>query len=488
MSALLSLWFASVTLVSLIYMIRILRAVRSGLIDPFFGILLASAAVYTLLAPSVVWLLGQEQEGSGSAVQYATAQLLTVGLFIGPMWLIYRSARGGNPLRPGCFAGLRTSNGMTVALGIGVLHGVLNMVILVRGDFFFQRVGFRAAAETTVGLSSVETAITGTFRDSVGLWIAMSMAALVLPRTTLRPSAMKVLALLLAALALLPSLANSRLDALILCATAAAMLVLTRPVRRVGRNPARERKWIAAIVLGGFLVIQLVMNARQYFLDDRTQSTEQTAIQIYQPLGDDQGLARVDCIDLMTRVEPDLSDLPGLEPFESTTWQVRRYIDRAGFDAFRLSGTTNPKSYFVQRYVSADQVDYYSCALVEGYGAFWIVGLLISGLLLGFLFRRFATQLGVRVGGQIGPAWYTSLALMIWMTKFEKGISWMLLGWLNIVPVVVLLVLLRPLRPSGRADALLSREESASSDVGRPPGPAKTRSKADPSALAGRHR
>jgi hypothetical protein len=410
---------------------------KSRHVDPFFAIYLGSGVIYTLIVPSLIML-----NDAARVIQYLQVQIAVVGLFFVPVMISYRfSGHRNDFLSRGRLSSLQVSRRISLVLLVGTIQGALSAYVLYRHGFFFQRLGNRASAEAAVSLSSQETVIVGTFEDAQNLWVVLCVLVLVRPpslglyRSLARLSALSTLVLVL-----IPAVVNSRLDSLLLLAVGAGAYLCFTECLNVGQR--LSWRWASGLLVAALGVVMVVQGLRSVILTDISDGVT-TGYSIGRPIDQSQGFARIDCVDFLVRVESDWNELPGFDAFRSTVWQIRRYLDPDGYRYFRLSGETNPKSYFVRRHIDSERSDYFSCSIVEVYGAFGWPGLLFSGIILGLLFR----VLGIAIIKGLCANTFVSilaLAIILWLVKFEKGMSGLVIGWTNQLVVVVFLTVVRP--------------------------------------------
>ena len=187
-----------------------------------------------------------------------------------------------------------------------------------------------------------------------------------------------------------------------------------------------------------------------------------TGIDVLNPFGsgifaDSQGVARLNCVDLMARM------LPGIQEKGPTfgaswgqvIWLGRRFIDPEGFDRYRLTMATTAKSHLMQEYLNWDFPDYFSCTATDLFGTFHVAGLLVGALALAGLFRFAGRALVLpRSGTHVILGIFVLTQILI----FDQEAATTFFGWPRRVPVLVLLLLLNPF-----ATATPSRVEAAPS-------------------------
>ena len=233
---------------------------------------------------------------------------------------------------------------------------------------------------------------------------------------------------------------NSRSAILLLAVTLAGWWLAFRPGRiQVTRAMAR-------LAVGAVLALYLAGVA----VNLRTAGWDWTSFAVFGQgpshlLGDNQGVNRINCIDLMARLDPAIEHRGAAwgDAWQNVQWIFRRFVDPVGFDRYRLSMLTTAKSYLMRRYLHMAVTDYYSCSLVDLFGNFHLLGYLIGAALFGISFRwyRRATT-SPRSGSEL-------ILALFWLTViiyFEQEAAVTLAGWLRKAPVLLAVLAARPFR------------------------------------------
>jgi hypothetical protein len=217
---------------------------------------------------------------------------------------------------------------------------------------------------------------------------------------------------------------NSRFSVLYLAVAAAIGLAqVHKPAYLVNRRTVRR---LAAAGIGVYLLGIGVLATRP--------ASSQGGLNI---LGDNQGLNRFNCADLIaqTRVltfgqTPD----PGI--WNGYVWTVRRFIDPAGFNEFRLSLQTTAKSQIAARFLGERQLDYYSCVGTDAIGGLGPLGLLVAAVVIAttlagsaWLFRR-STPMAVAAG-----SW-----LLFHVAVVDQEFGSLILSWTLKLPALAVMM------------------------------------------------
>lgn len=424
----------------------VVNRVKRKLVDPFFAIFFVSALIYLELAPTLALTFNQRASllslPAPTAAEYALIQTLLWVAFLGPLWFFYR-LKAPERSNPAVRTRIVPAH-WKVACAMGVVLPALYLGELLTRGIVFQRVGTLRAAQRVIDLPTTAYAIIRLFEDSAYFLAAIFM----LLRIRARSSSQRLWAT--AALVsvstgfMIPAAVNSRLNS----ATFLFSLVAWRAVLSPGSlalTQAIRRTGLAALV-AALLFGEVALNARR-IIPPALVGESVPAPSFYSPLGPGEGLARLDCVDLIARTEATIfRDGPALgAAWQSVPWLVRRYVDPVGFDAFRATGRTTGKGYMLRRYLGVDAPDYYSCSVSDQFGNFWIFGFLLSGVFFGLAFQIIHRT--VMALDRTNPR--ALLAVMFFASawlQFEKEASSMLFGWLNVLPILLVLMIFPPIR------------------------------------------
>jgi hypothetical protein len=169
---------------------------------------------------------------------------------------------------------------------------------------------------------------------------------------------------------------------------------------------------------------------------------------------------RLDCIDLIQRIEPSLAR-SGYEL--GAAWRVPAFIALTQFvapsasDEYKRTARTTAKSYLLERHTDLDPGDYYSCALTDLFGNFGVAGFPVgAGLLaLAFVMTRRVMSGGVPILGN--HVYWIGLVLAAHLIPFEQEFSTYLFGWIRYLPAALALLLINPVTKAGTRPAPIYR-------------------------------
>jgi len=154
-------------------------------------------------------------------------------------------------------------------------------------------------------------------------------------------------------------------------------------------------------------------------------------------LGDNQGLNRFNCADLVAQTELlTLRQNPDVGVWTGYSWTYRRFLDPAGFDKFRLSLQTTAKAQIANRFLAIKQLDYYSCTAADAVAVFGPPGFLVLAAVMALLLVWSARLLarGSPTSRMIA-AW-----LVFHVVVFDQEFGTLLFSWPLVLPSVLLTV------------------------------------------------
>jgi hypothetical protein len=367
------------------------------------------------------------------AAEYFRIQLYCLLFFQLPLVAAYHFCRRRRS-SPGVL-GVRRRAAVVVALA-GLAAVTWFAAIVTRQGMWSSRIGWEEAADKLVGLPVWDYLVLRTYQESCLFLIGILVVIVNASRGKIR-----LLALAAAVANILVvgvfGLMNSRSLMVLLVVTLTAWMF-----RGAGASNLGRRIGIAATsaVLAGYLTIVVVNVRNGSGMSFATLDPFRAGV-----FGDAQGYGRVNCVDLMARLLPQI-DARGPaygRAWESSVWLVWRFVDPAGWDALRRSLNTTSKSYLMRTYLGWPYPDYYSCELTDIFGNFHIPGLLLTALLTGWVFAVSLTQLRHPTSG---ARLVVAMFVVILMMSFDQEGSTLFLGWVRRAPPLLAVVLLGPLK------------------------------------------
>jgi hypothetical protein len=417
--------------------------------DVFWLALYLQALVYLFLAPN----LATRELPDGVIRRYQWLEWWLLGLFIVPATAIYtmlarRLGRHAGPprrfeLNP---SGSALVAGLSLALAAGYLWVAFNR------DLLYRRLGWEGLAEAQLQLSLVEFGFYRTFIELGPFLLAVQLLAL---RTTSRGQGLRVLwtsSVVVTTLAFgLHVLVNSRLAAILLVVLVGSILVVTA-TEDLLRRPERILALVAAVLVG-FYGLRVVENVRVSIAAGGSALDPQNLLLGRDAAGggEEAYYWRLNGVDLMA-LSADNLERQG--PAHGALWAVPALlaldpvVRTSVTEQLKRATLTTAKTFMLLRYVGLALPDYYSCMLTDAYGNFGRAGFVLVAVVLGGL----AAAVGWGLGASTSPA--MAIVACFWAVRtlpFEQEFVTLLVSWVKLLPVVVLVVLARPLR---RADAV----------------------------------
>jgi hypothetical protein len=414
--------------------------------DFLFLIFFTSTVAYLEVAPLAVLLRGDPQTtieryvlpGPRTyLVEHAEMCVAALLLFQLPLVLIYYAR-----LRPRSVPDIRTvvaTRSASLVAGLALLMPIFFLWVGYRHNLIAIRsYGQRLLTVALVTMPPAEFLVYRLYQETAIFLTGITFFILVRSTGMTRRIAAGALAANLVAYGIW-GLTSSRSAIVLMAVCLTAWWLRVYPARlRWGR--AVRRIVIVAMLAG--VGVSIAINFRT--LDAR----ERVGVAVLNPFrlgmfGDNQGYARLDCVDLLARLDRAISSEGAAwgEAWYGYTWIVRRFIDPAGFDQFRLSMRTTAKGFLMRRYLRVDAVDYYSCSLVDLFGNFNWLGFPLAALVFGGCFRFFRTAMFRPSSGTSIIAGVFVVTSILYFDQ-EAGIT--LFGWVRQLPVVVGVIVAKP--------------------------------------------
>ena len=171
---------------------------------------------------------------------------------------------------------------------------------------------------------------------------------------------------------------------------------------------------------------------------------------------------RINGIDLMAKITPQAIN----KGFAfGKAWRIPSYViisqlfNRENVNKYKLSYTTTAKSYLMKYYTTdmQEMTDYYSCTATDAYGNFWIFGFPLLAWALAIL-CFYGTKLFVNP--RSGNSLLLGIFILMHIFSFETEFISILLGWIKIVPLLLILILFNPIKISGSSNENVVTEKN----------------------------
>ena len=379
--------------------------------------------------------------------RYAEMQWLALALFELPLLLVYWILVRRPLRRRTATLGFSASRATLLAAG-SLLLGIGYVAVSLRSGLLYRRIGEQiATAQLQLDLASF--AVYRGFLEAGLFLVAALYVYRRLPGQRPRRTRVVLLAGLWGTLGCfaLYALVNSRLTALLICATLYGVHQLT------DRTPARGIRLARAATIG------LVLAAAAYGL--AVVSNVRDAYSRGRPVVDVRNLVPQSSRDA-TIDRPTYWRLNGLDiivlisdnvrrdgPAYGTAWAVPFVVSLDPIVRTPLTvqlkeaALTTSKSFLMLRYAGVARTDYYSCMLTDAYGNFAEAGFLIAAIVLAV---ALALSTRALVSLRSPAAIVVAVFVVTRLLPFEQEFGTVLYGWLKLAPGVLVLALWSPLR------------------------------------------
>ena len=157
-----------------------------------------------------------------------------------------------------------------------------------------------------------------------------------------------------------------------------------------------------------------------------------------------QWLSRMDCMDLITKMQPALEN-SGYAYGEA--WQtpfliaVGQFISPSLVHQAKSQAVTTAKVYLMENYTQIVSKDYQSCSLTDVYGNFGYIGFVFAAIFFAF---TFAILRYILLNTNSLRVIFLGLILAVHLLIFEQEFISYLIGWIRYVPIACILLLLIP--------------------------------------------
>jgi hypothetical protein len=421
--------------------------------DYFFLLLYGQAVIYLHVAPT---LAATTMEPRFQAI-YVWIQLAALLLFELPFALLY--GRLMQRPTPAGHEGFRLETQSLKGVILGVLAAVYSVwfiwTVVSRG-LLFMRIGPEGVLERYEELPVLVWAGYRMFASGGGI-----LAAALLIMALRASGRMTRLALGLAWLVTVGTYGaneffNNRLQSIVLVLVTAGLLLHYRA------HDTRLHRWRIAALGGVALALSLYANKvvgviRSNFLaygEVRTEWFNPFYRETVKIEGEDTPLyLRLNGIDLMAQITPRAWQ-DGFA--HGAAWNgtlaplVLAFVDREKANEIKHTFETDSKVYLLQHYTSITSSDYFSSTLMDAYGNFGLLGIMLVALILGI-----ACATGTR--WLLYPGFPAAPLAGIWLIylilPFEHPLITTFNNALRFAPLLLLFLALNPLRRHGPASA-----------------------------------
>jgi hypothetical protein len=388
-----------------------------------FVYLLVVAGVYLQLSPSAS-LVGRSLPGvDARAGKYVLFQVCSFLLFSVPAALLYARLRPRQRDRDRELDAPSLNSRPITLLLFGVT--LLRVVIIGRYHLWHLRIG-EVVAAVVVAVPTVPYSVLRLANEMVYPLLTVAVWVIANDRRH-RARWIGWGALAFAAVfELLYAMLNSRYSVLLLFLALGLGFVQVRPTSRLFSRRIIRRLIVVTLLAYGLGVGVLSIRGAA------------PGVSQLNVLGDNQGLNRFNCADLVAQTELlTVRQNPDVAVWTGYTWTFRRFVDPAGFDKFRLSLQTTAKSRIADRFLATKQLDYYSCSATDAVAVFGPLGFLVLAAVAALLLV-WSARLMVRGSP-------TSRMLAAWVVfhvvVFDQEFGTLLFSWPLVLPSVVVTIL-----------------------------------------------
>jgi hypothetical protein len=422
--------------------------------DGLFLFFALQVLIYVYVSPLASLIV----ENDWNTPEYLRLWAGAAWLHLLPMVIVYRVMTRGLPDINGFHIGYASEKAVRrfsyVLLGMLALYYVR---ALTEG-YFFRRIGTEYAAELFASLSYFDLVLIK-FHDLVAP--AVMLVSLILWRSEGAPKQIKVVAAAFAADMLVFALLNSRITLVSLFVLSAIAMLWT------GVKVRRLTRWSPLLaVLFVYLLVTLMR-----FRAAATAGNPDFLLAM-NPFGPSIGpsqvtvaewIDRTNCLDLITVARFGIENAGAFDvwhnPFVSLFGPL---IGSPKALFLKTEGLTTAKAYILSNFTNIPQVDYPSCSLTDAYAAVSMLGFLFAGIVQGMAFGLITRSLAL---GGSGFRLLATVVAAFYFMLFEQEFFGFAVGWVKVVPVLLMLGPLIPVRRFISVAALARRRRAAVVDT-----------------------
>jgi hypothetical protein len=409
--------------------------------DAVFAFFVFQAMVYLIVSPMIVTIAEPEKQ----TTYYLLLWFCSLILYFPILFVTYGAMVDKLPWIFGINLEYKSKFSVILFCVIAIVLLVTYYVRAMSIGYFFRRIGSEEAAQLFASLSFFDLMMIK-FHDMASPPIML--LSLIAVRDKNCPTLMKVVALVFTLDVLTFALLNSRITLIFMFVFAGIMLLWT------GIRPTR-------LIVGALLVSPMIIYMMIVLINFRSSgfsggSTDFIASlspfirnSAASQINSHEWIDRINCFDLIQIMSSSL-DARGFSmgaawynPFISLFGPLFGSHEAAELKAI---GMTTAKAYMIAQYTDLGSIDYQSCGLTDSYGNFGITGFAISGLINGIVFGLITRAL---IFGGRGWKLLSVIIFSYYFALFEQEFFSFSVGWIRILPWVVVLGLLVPIRSFG---------------------------------------
>lgn len=419
--------------------------------DYFFMVFLFFGILYIFVAPALVYIGGDAAIVDGGE-SYPKIQALVIILFLLPLTLAYRflknKIRNVDP-RQSVFY-LSKTKLILFCLFFLALEAAF-IILAFKNNMYFRRIGTKEIAEVVSGLDLFTLIILRT-HDLVVLPVIVLLAILIPALKLQVKDGARIVVYMTFAIVICSfiifSMMNSR-GLLVFLAMALLYAKLVTGNAKI-KSSGRISMLLAVALFYGLIVISNIRNhgieADVWdILNPASFVTEENS----NAFNKWEWIQRLDCVGLIAQMDNSLQRI-GYE--WGGAWErplISAFGPLVGLDRaveYKAMGITTAKTYLMEVHTDIVLKDYPSCMVTDLWGNFWIYGLPAAAILIAICF----VLLRYGLTASLSPAaLVTSLVFALYFVTFEKEFVDWAFGWVKLIPAIVLLVLLNPIKQIG---------------------------------------
>lgn len=419
--------------------------------DYFFMIFLFFGVLYVFVAPVLVYMGGDAAIIDGGE-SYPKIQALVIVLFLLPLTMAYRllknKIRNVDPRQLVFY--LSEAKLILFSLFFLTLE-VLFIILAFKNDMYFRRIGTEKIAEAVSGLDLFTLTILRT-HDLVVLPV-ITLLAILTPTLKLQiRDGTRILVYMTYAIIVCSfivfAVMNSRalLVFLVMALLYAKLVTSNAKIKLSGRMSIL----LAGALFYGLIVISNIRNHGieadvYHILNPASFVTEENS----SAFNKWEWTQRLDCVALIAQMDNSLQQ-KGYE--WGGAWErplIAAFGPLVGLDRaveYKAMGITTAKTYLMEVHTDIVLKDYPSCMVTDLWGNFWIYGLPAAAILIAICF----VLLRYGLTASLSPAALViSLVFAFYFVTFEKEFVDWAFGWVKLIPAIVFLVLLNPIKQIG---------------------------------------
>jgi hypothetical protein len=415
--------------------------------DYFFIIFIFFGFLYIIIAPALTFISGDIDIINDGEI-YPEIQIFLLIFFLLPLIFSYRLFKNIIPTNSTKNYYFLSGKKLIFFCTFFIFFEILFIILALNKNMYFRRIGTEEIADLISRLDIFTLIILRT-HDLIIL-PAITLLALLLPSLKIvkRASLCSLVYFthfILVCSFIIFALMNSRLQLVFLA------IALLYGWLLAGNDRFKLSGGVIILLLGGlFYGLIVVSNIRNYGIEAEISNilnpisfiTEQNSI-AFNKL---EWVQRLDCVELIAKMDDNLKR----QGYEwGRAWEnplIATFGSLVGSDSafdLKATGLTTAKSFLIERHTDIGLKDYSSCMATDLWGNFWIYGLPVASILIAFIFA----MLRYGLTNPFTPAALViSIVCAFYFVIFEKEFLDWAIGWIKLIPAIIILVALNPIK------------------------------------------